>query len=317
LDVEQFASAERFLPCFERGKDVVRMEGLDPVGAEGFLDGESGERLPAPACGEDEAVGFGGPWDLGIKFDGVAIVVFALGEGLFGLLDVGDVDEGEGDADDLFCFVSCGLEGDEEGARDLGVAGVGATGFDGGGRLTVECSVKIGLVSLELFRAEDLGDVATQVSGYGEVVDFGEALVDADVAEIAVEETEADRDTVVDGVELGEALGRESLEAERRVGDGRTMVGSGMSDRGGETFGEGLCKLVGRDGAAVEPALTDVATEPEEHVGDGLVFDPLGDCGETETVAETYDGCGDLAALTSVIHGANEGGVDFEFVEGK
>ena len=90
-----------------------------------------------------------------------------------------------------------------------------------------------------------------------------------------------------------------------------------MGDGGGEAFGEGFGELVWRDGAAVEPALADVAAEPEEHVGDGLVFDAFGDCGETETVAETDDGCGNLPALTGVIHGADEGGVDFELVEGE
>ncbi len=43
--------------------------------------------------------------------------------------------------------------------------------------------------------------------GDGEVVHLGEALVDADEAEIAIEEAEADGDAVVDGVELGESLG--------------------------------------------------------------------------------------------------------------
>jgi hypothetical protein len=53
-----------------------------------------------------------------------------------------------------------------------------------------------------------------------EIVYLGEALVDADVAEVAIDETEADGDTVVDGVELGEALGGESFEAERLAGVG-------------------------------------------------------------------------------------------------
>ena len=86
-------------------------------------------------------------------------------------------------------------------------------GFNAGGGFALEGSLEVGLVSLELFWAEDLRDVATEVSGYWEVVDFGETLVDADVAKIAIQKAEADRDPVVDGVELGEALGGESFES--------------------------------------------------------------------------------------------------------
>ena len=84
-----------------------------------------------------------------------------------------------------------------------------------------------------------------------------------------------------------------------------------------EPFGESFGELLGRDGAAVEPALADVAAEPEEHVGDGLGFDAFGDGGEAEAVAEADDGGGDLSALTGVRHGADEAGVDLEFVEGQ
>ena len=49
---------------------------------------------------------------------------------------------------------------------------------------------------------------------------LGETLVDADEAEVAIKETEADRNSVVDGVELGEALGGKGFEAQRQVGVG-------------------------------------------------------------------------------------------------
>ncbi len=67
----------------------------------------------------------------------------------------------------------------------------------------------------------------------------------------------------------------------------------------------------GWNGTAVEPSLADIAAEPEEHVGDGLGFDSFGDGGETEAVAETYDGGSDLSAFTVVSDGAYETGVDF------
>src|SRR5438067_12806814 len=84
-----------------------------------------------------------------------------------------------------------------------------------------------------------------------------------------------------------------------------------------EPFGEGFGELCGRDGSAVEPTLADVAAQPEKHVSDGLTFDTLGDGGEAEAVAEANDGGGDLSALAGVRHGADEGGVNFELVEGK
>ena len=82
-----------------------------------------------------------------------------------------------------------------------------------------------------------------------------------------------------------------------------------LGEGGGEVFGGG--------GAAVEVALTDVAAEPEEHVGVVLVFDAFGYGEQAETVAEADDGGGDLAALTGEGHGADEAGVDLDLVEGK
>ena len=84
-----------------------------------------------------------------------------------------------------------------------------------------------------------------------------------------------------------------------------------------ESFRESFRELLGWDGTTVEPALADVAAQPEEHVGDGLAFDAFGDGGEAEAVAEADDGGGDLSALPRVRHGADEAGVDLEFVEGE
>jgi hypothetical protein len=75
--------------------------------------------------------------------------------------------------------------------------------------------------------------------------------------------------------------------------------------------------LFGPDGTAIEPALADVATQPEEHVGDGLVFDAFGHGGEHKAIAEANDSGGDLSALSRMRHGADEAGIDLEFVEGK
>ena len=136
--------------------------------------------------------------------------------------------------------------------------------------LALEGVLEIRLPFGELFRAEHLGDVTAEVGCDGKIVYLGEALVDADVAEVAIDKAEADGDAIVDGVELGEALGGEGLEAEglAGVGDGARCGGLGRM----EPFGESLGELFGRDGAAVEPALAYVAAQPKEHVGDVLRF---------------------------------------------
>jgi hypothetical protein len=320
LDINGSAGAEGFFPRFEGGKKIVRVEGLCPTCAKGFLLGEACECGEAPAGREDESVRFGSPGNVGIEFDGVAVVVFAFGEGLFGSLEVGDIYDGNGDAYDFVDLITGGLKGDEMGAGFLcGVAiGVGITDFEPGCGFAIEGAEEIGFV-LGIDGGKDLRDVAAEVGGDGEMVDLGEAFVDADVAEIAVEEAEADGDSVVDGVELGEALGGKGLEAEREtgVGDGGAILGGGVGGCGGNVFGEGFGELFGGNGTAVEPALADIAAQPEEHVGDSLGFDALGDGGEVEGVSKTDDGCGDLSGLAGVIHRADEAGVDFDFVEGE
>jgi hypothetical protein len=75
--------------------------------------------------------------------------------------------------------------------------------------------------------------------------------------------------------------------------------------------------LLGWHGTTVEPALADIAAQPEKHVGDGLVFDSFGNGSEAETVAQADDGGCNLSALARVGHGANKAGVDFELVEGE
>jgi hypothetical protein len=192
---------------------------------------------------------------------------------------------------------------------------IGTAGLEFAVALAVERVLEIWLPFGEFFGTEHLGDVTAEVGCDGEIVYLGEPLVDADVAEVAIEKAEADGDTVVDGVELGEALGGESFKAERLggVGGGAWRGGLGRMEAFGESFGE----LLGWDGAAVEPALAYVAAQPEEHVGDILRFDAFGDGGEAKAVAEADDGGGDLSALPGVGHGADEAGVDLEFVEGE
>src|ERR1700723_3389956 len=99
---------------------------------------------------------------------------------------------------------------------------------------------------------------------------------------------------------------------------GGTRTPFGRVGWGGvEAFREGFRELVWRDGAAIEPSPADLAPEPEEHVGDGLVFDTFGDGGETEAVVEADNSGCDLPALARVVHRADEAGIDFELIEGE
>ncbi len=59
----------------------------------------------------------------------MTVVVFAFGESFFGVSCGGDIDDGDGDADDLVDFVARGLIGDEEGARCAGPVRVGKADF--------------------------------------------------------------------------------------------------------------------------------------------------------------------------------------------
>ena len=132
------------LPGLERGREVVGMKGPYPAFRATLL-GEAGEGLPALAGVEDHAVGFGGPRDLGVEFDSVAVVVFALGECLFGLLAAGDVDDRHGDADDLVDLVARGLIGDEQGAGCAGLVRVGDDDLKAGVGFAVERAQEIRL----------------------------------------------------------------------------------------------------------------------------------------------------------------------------
>jgi hypothetical protein len=149
------------------------------------------------------------------------------------------------------------------------------------------------------------------------MVHLSEALVDADIPQVSIDEGEPDGNSIVDGIELGEALGGQGFKAQGKAGFRHCGARLDCGRRRFEPFGECFRKLLGWDWAAIEPSLADVAAEPEEHVGDGLVLDAFGDGGETEAVAEADDGGGDLSALAGVSHGADEAGVDLELVEGE
>ena len=128
------------------------MESADPALSQRLLLGEAGEGLPALAGVEDHAVGFGGPGDLGIEFDGVAVVVFAFGEGLFGLFAAGDVDDRHGDTDDLVHLVARGLIGDEQGAGRVGLVRVGNEDLKAAVGFAVERTQEIRLAFEEICR---------------------------------------------------------------------------------------------------------------------------------------------------------------------
>src|SRR5207248_3280177 len=130
LNVEKLAGAKGFFPRSERVLTVVGMKGANPSLSPRLVLRKAGEGFPAMAGVEDHSIGICGPGYFGTEFDGVAIVVFAFGEGLFGLFAAGDVDQRDGDADDLVRLVARGLIGDEKGAHEVRLMGVGTAGLE-------------------------------------------------------------------------------------------------------------------------------------------------------------------------------------------
>jgi hypothetical protein len=211
LNVEQLAGTKHFFPCFECRKDIVGMEGANPAFAQRLLFGETGEGLPALIGIEDHAVGFRRPGDLRIEFDGVAIVVFAFGEGFFDLFAAGDIHERDGHADDLIDFVASGLKRDKEGTCNVRMMRIGASGLKFAETFPIQGAPEILFPVGELLRTKDIRDMASEVRGDGEIVYLCEAFVDADVAEVAIEEGESDGNAIINRVELGESLGGKSF----------------------------------------------------------------------------------------------------------
>jgi hypothetical protein len=117
----------------------------------------------------------------------VTVVIFALGECLFGALALGNVDDGDRDADDLVDLIACRLEGDEGSVVLARLIWTGIGDFDARDRLALECATKVRL-ELLIEAGMDFEERSAKVFGYGKTVHLGEALVDADVAQIAVEE---------------------------------------------------------------------------------------------------------------------------------
>lgn len=130
FDIDGLAGVERDVPLGEGRPDVVGVKDPDPTVAEGLLLGKAGHLFPSMADVDDGAIGTGVPGDLRIELDGVAVVIFAFGEGFLDTFALGDVDDGDGDADDLVDFVACGLEGDESGVVLAGLVWSGVGDFN-------------------------------------------------------------------------------------------------------------------------------------------------------------------------------------------
>ena len=186
--------------------DIVGMEDAQPAFAESVLFGYAGEGLPSLAYVEDHAIGIGGPGDLGVEIHGVTVVVLAFGKGFFSLLAATDIHDGDGDSYDLTGFIARRLIGDEIGGGLSGMRGVWFINLESGDCFASKGSAEIRL-KLGKEMGDDLSDGAPDVETDRDAVDLGQTLVDADVAEMTVDKTEADGYSIVDGVELGEALG--------------------------------------------------------------------------------------------------------------
>jgi len=93
LGVIDFSGADRLVPLFNcRGK-IIGMNDLWPTAVNHVVLCDAGDLFASCADVENGAPGIGGPGYLRVEFDSVAIVIFAFGEGLFGLFAAGDVDD--------------------------------------------------------------------------------------------------------------------------------------------------------------------------------------------------------------------------------
>jgi hypothetical protein len=259
------------------------------------------------------AIGVHDPGSLIVALEHVFLVGLAFAEGELAALLVGDVENGDGDADDFVGLVEGGLVGDAEGS--LRVAGLVGRSYDFelGEGLALEDAQEIGFDGGKE-RGRHLLDGLTEMGGDGGTVHLAEAEVDADVAEVAIEEAEADGGAVVDGLQLGEALGGKGFEA----GDSPAVAGRGQAQGVGlANFGDGFGDLRAGCGATVEPALPALAAEPEEHVRLLFGLDAFGDGDEAERVTETDGGGDDLAALAGAGHVHDKAAIDLELVEGE
>jgi hypothetical protein len=185
FDVQKTTCAKGFFPRLEGREQISRMKSADPSLSQRLLFREAGQGMPALVGFEDHAIGLRGPWDLRVEFDGVAVVVFAFSEGPLGFFAASDVDDGDGDADDLVDLVAGRLIGDEEGAEHAGLKRVWRVDFDVSLWFSAESQQQVGLALGEL-RREDFAYVAAEVGGDRNVMHLGETLVDADVTEVAI-----------------------------------------------------------------------------------------------------------------------------------
>ena len=165
--------------------------------------GEAGKGLPPEAGVEDHAIRVCRPGDLRVEFDCMTVVVFAFGEGLFGLLSLSDVHDGHGDADDLVDLVAGGLIGDEVRRVLAGMMRVRKMELKADLGFAIECAFEIRLTLQEL-RWKDFGEVSAEVGGDGKAVHLGKALIYADVTQVAIEEAETNRGAIVDGIVLSQ-----------------------------------------------------------------------------------------------------------------
>src|SRR5579863_5136799 len=95
-------------------------------------------------------------------------------------------------------------------------------------------------------------------------VHVGELLIEIDISQVAIEESEPDRGAIIDGLELCEALRWQSFKVAHGEVFPSKLRASGCP-RAGRSNGCG--KFFGWNRLAVKPALPDIASEPEQHVG--------------------------------------------------
>ena len=116
FDIDGMAACADIAPIRAGRDDIGRMQRLDPA----LIRAPVPVSIPwsSPNRGPASRIlpfGVAGPGNLGIEFDGMAVVIFTLAQRLFGELAAGDIDDSNRDTDNLFGFVANRLIGSNQG----------------------------------------------------------------------------------------------------------------------------------------------------------------------------------------------------------
>src|ERR1700735_28526 len=100
-------------------RSIIWMDCIEPAIVLSSLLSQSRDSLPTRTGGDDVSLRIHDPGNLRIQLKGVAIMVFTLSQGLFLLLQGGDIGDGNADSKDFSGFVLYRLIGQHQSGLGL------------------------------------------------------------------------------------------------------------------------------------------------------------------------------------------------------